>query len=207
MARPRKDDALDIPGRAVSVAVDLLEKYGYAALTMNMVATAVGCRAPALYNHFENKDALLRAVHDEGFRRLYAEKLSVAADADGGVLKLLREGALAYLRFAQENPVLYQLMFSPPPVREGGGFSFDSDPGQKAIELLSVRISSCQAEGYLPGKDVAQIAFVLWSFVHGIASLVLQKRSPTGDENGWKTAVAAVDTVMEMITATEKREG
>jgi len=95
MARPRKADAIDIPRRAIEETVAILARRAASEITLVEVADAVGCRPPALYNHFRNKAALLRAVHDEGFRRLYGEKLSAAARSDGDASARLREGVLA----------------------------------------------------------------------------------------------------------------
>ena len=76
MARPRKEQELDIARRAVEETIRLLAVRGDFDVPLSEVAQAVGCTAPALYSHFRNKNALLRAARDEGFRRLYKEKLA-----------------------------------------------------------------------------------------------------------------------------------
>ncbi len=200
MARPRKDQALDIPARAVEATITLLADHDVDAITMADVATAVGCRAPALYNHFANKTALLRAVHDAGFARLYEEKLAVAARTTGDALARLREGGLAYLRFALENPALYRLMFSPPRAAGLDGNPFADDIGLKSLAFLRASIEACQREGAIAGRDPDAIAFALWSLVHGAASLILQNRVPAATADPESLVQETIDTAMTILT-------
>lgn len=205
MARPRKDLQIDIPNRAVGQMVRLLDEKEATAITLADVAAAVGCKAPALYAYFASKDALLRAAHDEGFRILLQEKLAVAARNAGDPFNRLREGGLAYLRFAFERPGLYRLMFSPPRAAGLSTDPFASDPGARCLAALHSAIDACQADGYLPGVDAMQMAFALWSSVHGAASLVLQGRAPV--QQGQDPLVAAtrvVDTLMSFIQFTRR---
>jgi AcrR family transcriptional regulator len=202
MARPRKDQALDIRARAITETIRLLGEMDARNLTLARVAAAVGCRPPALYGHFRDKNALLRAVHDAGFARLYADKLDVGADTQGDALARLRQGGRAYVRFALENPALYRLMFDPPPGSGLDDAPFDSDVGLKSLGFLRAGIVAAQREGYLPGADPDAIAFTLWSAVHGAVSLLLQGRAPTTETDPMAAAGAVVDRVMAFIAAT-----
>lgn len=202
MARPRKDEAIDIPRRAIEETVRLLSERDAARITMADVAEAVGCRAPALYNHFRNRDALLRAVHDAGFERLYAEKLGVAARTAGDAFARLREGGLAYIRFALENPALYRVMFDPPPDAGLAENPFETDLGLKLLGFLRAGIVACQSQGYLPGRDPDLVAFTMWSTVHGAASLMIRNRAPAAAADRDALAASTVDLVMAMIAAT-----
>jgi AcrR family transcriptional regulator len=50
--------------RILDAALDLFARQGYAATSMRQIATAVGMRAPSLYNHFAGKEAILAALID-----------------------------------------------------------------------------------------------------------------------------------------------
>lgn len=200
MARPRKDQQIDIPARAIAQTIHLLNERDMRDITLAEVADATGCRAPALYSYFAGKDALLRAVHDEGFRILLQEKLAVAVRNVSDPFTRLREGGLTYLRFALEYPGLYRLMFSPPYTEGGTENPFTSDPGAACLAELRSSIELCQAEGYLPGADAVQTAFSLWSAVHGAASLILLGRKPAqAGLNGLAAATGVVDTMMSFV--------
>lgn len=49
----------------VEKAIDVLDSYGLADLTMRRLASELGVQPSALYHHFANKQALLGAVADE----------------------------------------------------------------------------------------------------------------------------------------------
>lgn len=204
MARPRKAEAIDIPGRAVEATIRLIAERGDLEVPLVEVAHAVGCKAPALYGHFRNKAALLRAVHDEGFARLYRDKLAVAARTRGDAFERLRQGGHAYLRFALENPVLYRLMSAPPPALEIGENPLATDAGRRALDFLTDSVTACQRDGYLPGADPARYAFTFWAAVHGAALLILQERGPQARRRS-QAAADLVESVMALVAATRPR--
>ena len=53
----------------VDRALDVLDRYGLADLTMRRLGTELGVRPSALYHHFDNKQSLLAAVADEVLAR------------------------------------------------------------------------------------------------------------------------------------------
>ncbi|MCR9219126.1 MAG: TetR/AcrR family transcriptional regulator [Alphaproteobacteria bacterium] len=201
MARPLKSEAKDIAGDAVQACIALLEREPVASVTMARIAAAVGCTAPALYSHFRNKEALLRAVHDDGFRRLFEAKRAAATRGDDAFDRL-RRGGLAYMRFALDHPALYTLMFSPPAALEDRGNPFEEDLGRRALDLLTASVKACQAAGYLPGAKPESVAFTLWSLVHGAATLILQGRTPVPGQDRDALAQSAVETAMAFVAAT-----
>lgn len=201
MARPKKEDALDISRKAVEETIRLLGERDDFDVPLAAVAEAVGCTAPALYGHFRNKDALLRAVHDAGFRKLYEEKLALSKRLRSDPLVYLREGTRAYVQFAFNNPTLYRLMFSPPPGVAADEDPLSSDAGASVLELAVKAIKACQKQGFLPGMDPNRYAFTYWAAVHGAVTLALQNRAP-GDEARFDAALVVIDTLLEIIAAT-----
>ncbi|KEY59791.1 TetR/AcrR family transcriptional regulator [Serratia sp. DD3] len=202
MARPLKQQSLDIPRRAIEVAIELLSEKDASSITMAEIANRIGCRGPALYNHFRNRNALLRAVHDEGFQRLYSHKLGLLTRHKNDALARLREGGEAYLIFAAENPALYRLMFFPPQIEEIDTQPFSADPAQKALTLLRNNVIEIQQMGYLPEQDSNDVAFTLWSTVHGAALLMAQQRTPDVGLNAELLAKNTVNTLMLLIEKT-----
>lgn len=60
--------------RAAAAALELFGRKGYAGVSMNDIAQAVGIRAPSLYKHFDNKEAIFAAVIpqvEEHYRTLW----------------------------------------------------------------------------------------------------------------------------------------
>jgi len=208
LARPRNEDRIDIPGRAVREATRLFAERGVESVSLKEIADAVGCRAPALYRYFPDKDALLLAVHDEGFRRLYAAKLETEGADDPTPFERLRLGGLAYVRFALDNPALYELMFVErgpfrrlEAIRAEGGEA-PVDYAMRSLEFLRESIVGCQRDGYLTGLDPDIAAFTFWSAVHGAISLALRRRAPFTNVDPGAIATQAVETMMTLTHAT-----
>ena len=97
----------------VRTARDLAEAEGWDAVTTRRLADRVEYSQPVLYSHFENKDAIVRAVAIEGFADMAVQLRSArqgASSRDAAVRAL----AQAYLDFAATHPALYEAMFSLP---------------------------------------------------------------------------------------------
>ena len=65
-------------------------------------------------------------------------------------------------------------MFSPPPLEGFPANPFAADPAGKCLAALRDAVGACQADGYLPDMEAGQVAFMLWSAVHGAAVLALR---------------------------------
>ncbi|MGO1769647.1 MAG: TetR family transcriptional regulator [Microbacterium sp.] len=76
--------------RLVGAALDLLDRFGLASLSMRTLAQELGIRPSALYWHVENKQTLLAAVAD----RIVAEAGAGESVAETAVA--LREALLAH---------------------------------------------------------------------------------------------------------------
>src|SRR5436305_11538516 len=88
----------------VDAGRDLLERGGPEALSMRNVAERVGIRAPSLYKHLPDKQALEHAVISAGFDDLSAAFEAAVQGADDRIAALAR----AYRRFGRDHPHLYR---------------------------------------------------------------------------------------------------
>lgn len=89
----------------VRIGRDLLETGGPVSLTMQRVAEGVGVRAPSLYKHVRDRDALLQALAAATIDDL-AGRLVASAEALDSMLR-------AYRAFAHQWPEGFRLMLSP----------------------------------------------------------------------------------------------
>ncbi|MCB9737992.1 MAG: TetR/AcrR family transcriptional regulator [Deltaproteobacteria bacterium] len=62
MARPKAKEQRDTRAEIVAAALDLFAEKGFHGTSVRDIARAVGVRESALYNHFENKDAIFEQV-------------------------------------------------------------------------------------------------------------------------------------------------
>ena len=200
MARPRKTEEFDIPAAAIEAAISLLSEEAAQSVTIKRIAQRIGCSGPALYRYFASKDVLLKAVHDAGFERLYQTKLDLLKGHRGPALDRLRAGGMAYLSFALDNPALYRLMFMPPKIAGLADNPFSGDIGMKSLDYLVSSIRACQAEGAIPPVDPSDLAFTLWSSVHGTAMLLIENRAPVAGEAREPVAERTVDMIIGLLS-------
>src|SRR5579863_9990814 len=117
------------------------------AFALREAARIVGVSANAAYNHFEDKDALLRAVASSGFVELAAQREEARSRAPTDAWSQLNAGAKVYVQFAEARPKLFDLMFSPIGVGSSRGKTdavepSDRKPHQQLSEALDNLVSS-----------------------------------------------------------------
>ena len=151
-------------------AIRTIQTRGISALTLRDVGTTLGVSRTALYRHFADKQALLTAVAEEGFRTLRTVLLAAWADRESGTDGLDRMG-LAYVRFAIAHPSHYRVMFSAV-VRDRVNQTL-TDPNAHAFQVLEDAIIDEQRAGRVREDDPQQLALYVWSVVHGVAMLAL----------------------------------
>lgn len=196
-AAPRKRTA-DVRSALVDAAWWVLEHDGAAGLTVRAVAAKAGVAPMGVYNHLHDKNGLLTAVLTRGFDEF---AVALAQPPDLSPLERLMSTGRAYRRFALEHPVAYGLMF--------GGSSTDLDPdvenprpdtvalseagGRAFARLISV-IEIGQAAGLIRADPSEQIAWTVWSAVHGAVSLELAGSLPP------TASSPSYEAVLDMIT-------
>jgi AcrR family transcriptional regulator len=104
----RERERASVRERLLSVALELLERDGPAALTIRRIAADVDYAPPIVYQHFANKDALLLALIEVGYARL-VDHLRAGAGSGSGEQRVLA-GTRAYVQFAATSPHLFTLM-------------------------------------------------------------------------------------------------
>jgi AcrR family transcriptional regulator len=158
----------------VAAAREILDDEGLDALTMRRIADRLGIRAPSLYKHFPDKQALEAAIISQAF----AEQAEAFEQAVEGSPDPLGDIAAAYRRFARAHPHLYRLMTDQelrrdllvPGVEERAGLPLYRAAGED--------------------RDRARAA---WAFAHGMALLELTNRFPPGADidAAWREGIKA----------------
>lgn len=97
----------------LDAARDVMRENGVAALTLHEVARRVGMKTPSLYTYFDSKHALYDALFAQGMA-LYTAAMRDLIDRADSFEAAVEAGLAAYLRFADDNPDLYPLLFERP---------------------------------------------------------------------------------------------
>ena len=167
----------DLRHALLSAAIPLLRKGGPEALTMRALARAAGVSPMAPYRHFADRAALVTAVADEGFKRLYAQLRAAAESPErtlGKAQQTARGGlqaiALAYVQFALAHPDEYRVMF-------GSELAADPSSGPASrhavFAFLREGIAMLQRQKLVRSGDPHAMALTAWALVHGLAMLAI----------------------------------
>ncbi len=164
----------DLRAALIIAGLDILERDGLDGLTLRRIGARVGVSHTAPKNHFRDRRALCTALASEGFWRL-AKALKDASAGLPRSQRNLQRIARAYVGFAVTNPALFRLMFSEdqcdpgdPVLQEAERAAIDTlvSPGAKADRSETAACSG------LPRN-----VWLLWSYMHGHATLALSGRA------------------------------
>ena len=148
---------------------------GFEKTSIRNIAEQIEYSPGTIYLYFKDKNELLFELHVEAFQALIIA-LSDIPIAEKAVERLEHMGN-NYIKFAFENPELYNLMFimeAPMETLECNNEIWDD--GMKAFELLRYLVEDCQKEGYLSQYNLDDASLMIWSFVHGLVTLKSRKR-------------------------------
>ncbi len=189
--RSRRGEGHRLREELVAAATGLLAELGDAHhLSIRAVAEAVGVTAPSIYRHFPDKQALLVAVLEERWAELYGTLADAVVDDP---FESLRAICLAYVRFAEEHPGHYRVLFSAAGPA-GVGKERAGHPGGPSFSLLLDAIERCLDAGAAvpPGRDAWFLAAQVWISGHGLIDLRYGQRFPFP----WPPAETLVDALL-----------
>lgn len=170
--RPGRYHHGELSGALLDAALRLVATGGTAALTLRAAARLAGVSQAAPYRHFTNKEALLAAVAEEGFRAMTAAMRKATAACGDSPLERFRAIGLAYVEFAASHPSHFRVMFGRetadrsayPSLREAAAGTF---------RMLVDAIMDCQRAGLVRSGEPQDLALAAWSSVHGVAALLV----------------------------------
>lgn len=165
----------DLRAALVEEAAAMISEGGATSVTMRAIGGRLGVSRAAPYRHFPDKTALLVAVAVDGFRRLNQRLRADGPGTPGSSVERLRHMGEQYVRFALENPAHYRLMYG----REALARQDHPELRQAAGDLLEHLVGVIgvhQQRREIERKDPRAQAYVAWSAVHGLASLLIERQ-------------------------------
>lgn len=156
----------------IDEAAKMIRQDGEAALSMRKLATQVGVSRTAPYHHFEDKQGLLCAVAEEGFRRFDAiiKQQPELDDLGDHLQRRMRD----YVNFAIENPEYYDLMFSSSIWTSSQVSQTLKDKAYDSFRRYTDRVVQLSGDNQLPdGVSPLRVAQLSWSTFHGLSRLMI----------------------------------
>ena len=166
----------------VTAALSLIDREGtQEAVTLRAVAREIGIAAPSIYAHFADREAIVMAVIARLFDEL-ATVVKAGRDAAGDdPVEQLVAGCESYLRFGEEHPARYRVLFSDrrgpipaeyfPPAETWPSVAAVLPDGTEAFALLAGAIEACVRAGESASTDVVADGTAIWTALHGLVTL------------------------------------
>jgi AcrR family transcriptional regulator len=155
--------------RVLDAAYNLYVSEGMGALSMRRVALAIGNTAPALYKHFDSKDALIEAIAERGFEVFDSRLIKIANT--GRALRRIVRILQCYRDFAIDEPQLFEIMFVVPRARRR---RFPDDFAARrstSFNMLHSAVEQAMQEKRIRKDDALELTLNLWAFAHGLVGL------------------------------------
>lgn len=155
-------------------------------MSMRKLAKCVGCTAPALYRHYESKEAVMQDVVGDAYR-LFAQYLNRAL-VGGSPEERFRMAGQAYMDFALEQPALYEALYVPADL-----LGIQDDAASDAVahacavgQFWTDRVREMMDTGFLEKGDPQNISLTLWAHGHGLVSLYHRGLLPVSTEEEFR---------------------
>lgn len=211
MVRPtRKKQIPNLQEAIKETAWKQIAEFGAPALSLRAIARELKITAPAIYNYFPDRDALVTALIIDAFTSFGDSQLEARDSvAEENLLERMLAIGLAYRSWAHAHPQRYQLIFGTPipgyvspmekvfpssarsisalfgvveAFRKAGKLKIDSYPEVNEAYKAHYAMWRTQIGDIHPVSVFA--AMIIWARVHGIVSLEIQGNLPSFGENG-----------------------
>lgn len=163
----------------MDTAWQMVKEEGWQSLSIRKIADAIEYSVPVIYDHFENKEAILAEFGEVGFDML-SKKMKQAKEKHTNPVDQLKAMADAYWNFALKNKEYYQLMY---------GVGMACCDNEKCKEdkdgfdsLVMGSIEKIISKSKQPGTSVCLKYHTYWSILHGLVSIKIMGNSPVSGE-------------------------
>ena len=164
----------DLRHALIEVALNLVSEKGIAGLTLREAARLAGVSEAAPYRHFADKNALLVAVAEEGFRAMHRQIVETLQAAPPDVASRLSAIGVGYVKFAVDHPAHFRIMFAQELTR-GTASPTAEETAMAAFKELAQEILKGQAVGALRQEEPLALALACWSIAHGLAGILIER--------------------------------
>lgn len=162
----------------ISVSRELLLKEGFGKISMRKVARRADVTATSIYLHFKNKDELILALVEESIRNL-GNQLKEAVRPDADPVQQLKDVADAYIRYALDHPQEYEVIYMVRPEEMPKYPKEKFQQIRKVYELIADVIREGKEKQLFDVDDELISAYTIWAQIHGVVSVVLNRRLDT----------------------------
>ncbi|MDX1494261.1 MAG: TetR/AcrR family transcriptional regulator [Longimicrobiales bacterium] len=168
--------------RILECACELYLAHGLDGFSMRKLAKEVGVTAPAIYRHYDGREAVLADVLREA-HRTFSRYLYEALGAPTPLERFMAAGE-QYLRFVMEHPRWHGMMHTAPEHLGMEALPEDIEALQQATSQFWLdRVRESMDAGILRRVDPEEASVTLWAHAHGMVHLFQQGCLPVEPED------------------------
>jgi AcrR family transcriptional regulator len=150
----------------------LVEERGAENFTLADACRVAGVTTAAPYRHFRGRQEILEEIASRGFDELRKRSMAMVVEKGEGTLEGIIAMGQAYVAFAVEETAVFRLMFGQEPSLKKAEHVLGT--GHACFANLIDQIALYCKRNRVRG-DAQEIALKLWTFVHGAASLLIDR--------------------------------
>ncbi len=141
----------------INGAIELIREVGVDAFCARSLSKKLGVSTQPIFSNFSGMDELLRAVIEEAreISQRHTERVM-----ESGIYHPYKASGMAYISFARRERELFRLLFM-----TKGARSDDFVGYEQIIETMRCALG-------VDHSTAKEIHFQMWSFVHGIATMI-----------------------------------
>lgn len=164
----------DLRSSLLDAAKAMLKEHGIEGLSLRKLADRVGVSRTAPYHHFKDKNELLCAIAEEGFKHWQSDAQLIFAQTGLSTRDKYRQFFQGYIGYAADNPEMYDLMFGRTIWKQNSATQGLREAAYPSFQHQVEMTKKWQQQGLMPqGEDTLRLAQVTWSTMHGIARLLI----------------------------------
>jgi AcrR family transcriptional regulator len=157
----------------IQAGLKLLSEGGVEKLSLRAAAQLAGVSHAAPYRHFRDKNALVAAIAEQGYRLLTARMQEEEKRVSNGDLRArLTAIGVGYVAFAIEHPGYFRVIFGGLACADAVTPELEA-AGAASYQVLRGLIDEGVAGGVLRAEDPDELALAAWSLVHGLGMLAI----------------------------------
>ena len=165
----------DLGETLLLAATEILRDSGVEGLSMRKLADKVGVSRTAPYHHFKDKNALLCAIAEAGFKQQWQSvEAIIHSHSEKAEQANFEKYVVTYIEFADQHPETYDLMF-------GRDIWKSGTPTESLLEISKASfrqwlswVEELQSQGVLTDVSSAlRVGQTTWATLHGLCRLLI----------------------------------
>ncbi|MCF6215954.1 MAG: TetR/AcrR family transcriptional regulator [Emcibacter sp.] len=182
----------------IDSALDILKEGTLADLSLRALARKAGVSQTAPYRHFEDKEALIAVLIEEGMRKLGQAMMEIM---EMGIppLERLQKLGMRYVEFSENCPAHFKVMFEYD-LADYEKYDALHDTSHQCFQCLRDTVLECLALPNARDIDPAVAQFSAWSMVHGLSVLLMNQSLMTHIKSDHLMTLGEKYQVAEQVT-------